>query len=68
MRININGKEHIIDNQSSPTIAVLLADLGLQGKPTAVEVNRQLIPSAGHEQTELHEGDSIELVTLVGGG
>jgi thiamine biosynthesis protein ThiS len=34
----------------------------------AVEVNRQLVRRIAHEAHVLHEGDVIEVVTLVGGG
>ena len=36
--------------------------------PCAVEVNRLLVPKRKHEQHQLIEGDTVEIVTLVGGG
>jgi thiamine biosynthesis protein ThiS len=33
-----------------------------------VEVNRQLVRRVHHGETRLSEGDTVEVVTLVGGG
>jgi sulfur carrier protein len=50
------------------TIAVLLEQLGLTGKPVAVEVNLQLVPRQRHTEHVLADNDRLEIVTLVGGG
>jgi sulfur carrier protein len=50
------------------TVAGLLAELGLAGRPVAVERNREIVPRARHPETELADGDRLELVTFVGGG
>jgi thiamine biosynthesis protein ThiS len=42
--------------------------LGLERAAVAVEVNRQVVPRREHEQAELADGDTVEVVTLVGGG
>ena len=52
----------------SATVADLLKELGLAGQAVAVEVNQAVVPKKQHDQTPIHSGDSIELVTLVGGG
>ena len=36
--------------------------------PFAVEVNKRLVRRSEYAATELHEGDVVEIVTLVGGG
>ncbi len=46
----------------------LLAELGLGGRPCAVEVNQSLVPAKSHQDHQLQAGDQIEIVTLVGGG
>jgi thiamine biosynthesis protein ThiS len=33
-----------------------------------VERNREVVPRAQHERTELSEGDRVEVVHFVGGG
>lgn len=50
------------------SVAGLLAELGLAGKPVAVERNREVVPRAAHASTVLAAGDRVELVTFVGGG
>lgn len=49
-------------------VARLVLECGLANKPCAVEVNKKLVPKSRHATTTLHEGDVVELVTLVGGG
>ncbi len=50
------------------TVAELLDQLGLSGRPLAVEVNLELVPRGRHDQHRLAAGDRLEIVTLVGGG
>lgn len=66
MQITVNGE--LQEAPAGETVASLVERLGLAGSACAAEVNRQLVPRAQHTQRELHEGDSIEIVTLVGGG
>lgn len=47
---------------------MLLGQLGFAGQRVAVERNREVVPRAEHDSTELRDGDRIELVTFVGGG
>ena len=46
----------------------LLRALRLSDQPCAVEVNKEVVPRRAHADSTLHEGDKIEIVTLVGGG
>jgi len=66
MQTMINGQPHEIAD--GMTVATLLDDLKLTGKPVAVEVNLDLIPKQQHAEHRLAEGDRVEIVTLVGGG
>jgi sulfur carrier protein len=50
------------------TVSALIGDLGLSGKPVAVERNREVVPRALHSSTVLAAGDQLEVVTFVGGG
>ena len=45
-----------------------LAPADLAPLRVAVEVNRELVRRADYADTTLHDGDKIEIVTLVGGG
>ena len=66
MQLTINGEE--IDFSTGNTVRQLLAQLNLAGRPMAVERNGQIVPHSTFDQTELTEGDKLEVVTLVGGG
>ena len=66
MRVTINGEA--TDLPTAPTVEGLLAARGLADRPCAVEVNKALIPKAQHGTTVVNEGDTVEIVTLVGGG
>ncbi|MHC4995144.1 MAG: sulfur carrier protein ThiS [Planctomycetota bacterium] len=74
MKLTLNGEPYELpapgtpDATREPTVADLIQALGLTGQPAAVEVNRDLVPKRRHDQTALHEGDTVEVVTLVGGG
>jgi sulfur carrier protein len=67
LTLTVNGKaeEHDAD---ALTVTQLLAHHDLSSQPVAVEVNRQLVPKRDHGTTTLQPGDTVELVTLVGGG
>lgn len=62
----INGQRRILN--AGATISELIAELGLDGKPVAVERNREVVPRAKHATTVLADGDRLEVVTFVGGG
>lgn len=66
MQIVFNGQPR--QTADGMTVAALLHELQLAGKPLAVEVNFQLVPREEHEERVLHEGDQLEVVTLAGGG
>jgi sulfur carrier protein len=66
MTITVNGQSR--DVAAEATIAGLLDELNLAGKPVAVEVNLELVPRQQHAQHRLAESDRLEIVTLVGGG
>ncbi|MFA7237752.1 MAG: sulfur carrier protein ThiS [Phycisphaeraceae bacterium] len=67
MQLIVNG-QHCTLEKSDATVTDLVAHLKLTGRPAAVEVNRTLVPKRRHADHVLHEGDTIEVVTLVGGG
>ena len=66
MRIEVNGEGREIP--AGLTVSGLLKELGLGDKPVAVERNAEIVPRASHGETELHDGDCLELVQFVGGG
>ena len=66
MQVQLNGEEIHVDQ--NVTVAKMLTDLDVQTSQIAVEVNLEVVPRTEHDSFRLHEGDSIEIVTLVGGG
>jgi thiamine biosynthesis protein ThiS len=66
MRITVNSEPR--DMSDGTTLAQLVAELGLDKSACAAEVNKTLIPKRQHAEQELRDGDTVELVTLVGGG
>ena len=66
MQIQLNGE--LREVQEAITIATLLGELKLSGKPVAVEVNFELVTKARHAECRLAAGDRVEVVSLVGGG
>ena len=66
MEILVNGTSRELADKIS--VADLLQTLGLKPEFVAVEVNLEIVPRNRHQQHQLTEGDSLEIVTLVGGG
>ena len=66
MEIIVNGQSRQVSE--GITVAELLKEMKLSDKPVAVEVNRDLTPRQRHAEHRLAAGDSLEIVTLVGGG
>jgi sulfur carrier protein len=66
MRVQVNGEPREV--AAGSTVLVLLATLGLEGRPVAVERNTEIVPRAQHAVTVLADGDQLEVVQFVGGG
>jgi thiamine biosynthesis protein ThiS len=65
MKLTINGQEQSCD---STTLAQLIEHLGMKQDRVAVELNRDIVPRAKWAETNLAEGDKLEIVHFVGGG
>ena len=66
MTLIVNGEPRSLPDGAS--VADLVRQIGLEHSACAVEVNKRLVPKADHPNRPLGDGDSIEVVTLVGGG
>jgi sulfur carrier protein len=66
VQIVVNGSPREI--AGSPTVAQLLAELGLEGARIAVAVNRDVVPRGRHAEVLLQPGDRVEIVAAVQGG
>ncbi len=66
IRIIVNGQPATVEDNIS--VQTLVDDLARPQGPCAVERNGQLVPWTERSTTTVHDGDQIEVVTLVGGG
>ena len=69
MKLQINGEERDFNDSPSPfLLAALVERLGIKADRVAVELNRDIVSRDRWAETELHEGDRLEVVHFVGGG
>jgi thiamine biosynthesis protein ThiS len=69
MKLYINGEERTFADSSAPfTLAALVETLGMKPDRVAVELNRDIVPRDRWGETQLVEGDRLEVVHFVGGG
>jgi len=69
MKLHINGEEREFSGAPAPfTLAALVETLGMKADRVAVELNRDIVPRDRWAQTQLNEGDRLEVVHFVGGG
>lgn len=66
MQLMVNGETRTLDDGT--TVAELVALFRLAPQRVAVEVNEQLVRRGDYAAERLHDGDRVEIVTLVGGG
>ena len=66
IEIKLNGESKFV--QQGLRVSQLLSDLGINGRPVAVEINHQIAVRDEHESLVIGSGDVIEIVSLVGGG
>ncbi|HXZ33924.1 MAG TPA: sulfur carrier protein ThiS [Terriglobales bacterium] len=66
MKLQINGA----DRDFPPPLSLqgLLERLGMKADRVAVELNQNIVPRDRWADTNLNEGDSLEIVHFVGGG
>lgn len=63
--VKINGEER---NVTGKTVAEYLATTSYDLKRIAIERNGDIVPKARYGETVLQDGDSVEVVSFVGGG
>jgi sulfur carrier protein len=66
LRLIINGEEKSFGGDL--TLAALIEELAMKAGRVAVELNRDIVPRDRWPETQLHEGDRLEIVHFVGGG
>jgi len=63
--VKINGEKM---NVAGKNIAEYLSESGYDLKRVAVELNGDILPKSQYADTLLKDGDSVEIVSFVGGG
>lgn len=66
--INIRVNDETFHTESHSLSAFLLAQKETFAPPFAVAVNGEFVPQTAYEQTPLNEGDTIDIVSPIGGG
>ncbi|UAW98264.1 sulfur carrier protein ThiS [Halopseudomonas nanhaiensis] len=66
MQIQLNGEAYSVEQPA--TLADLIERLGLIGKRLAVELNLEIVPRSQFAETQLSDGDRVEIVHAIGGG
>lgn len=66
MFLTVNGEK--TEHTGDGTVLVLLADLGATPEHTALTVNGDLVFSKDWKNFKLSDGDTVEILTFVGGG
>ncbi len=67
MKIKVNGEEKTFDKEEL-TIKELVELLGIKVPNYAVAVGMEVIPKSEYDTYKIKDGDTIEIVTFVGGG
>ena len=66
MRLVINGNQQ--DFGERLNLAQLVEQLGMKSDRVAIELNREIVSRAQWTETQLRDGDQLEVVHFVGGG
>ena len=65
MRVTVNGEQREIASRS---VDALLGELEYQGSHFAVAVNYDVLPKSRWAETQINNGDEIEIITPRQGG
>jgi sulfur carrier protein len=65
MNLTINGQSRILDVDR---LSALVEQLGMRADRVAIELNQEIVPRERWAETQLKEGDRLEIVHFVGGG
>ena len=64
--LQINGKPVVLEEPIA--LLAYIEQLGVNPRAIAVEHNGEIIERAAYERVTLKEGDTVEIVRMVGGG
>ena len=69
MKLMVNGEIRDIEPEPMPTsLAAVIEQLGYHPRLVVVEFNGTILTPEYWEQQRIKDGDSLEIVTIVGGG
>ena len=69
MKIKVNGEEKKLElDQENVLLSRALDSMGYKPNTIVVELNNLIINSLNWENVKLKDGDSLEIVSIVGGG
>ncbi len=63
--ITLNGERREV---RAASVAELLAEIGLDTRKVAVELNEEIVPRSTYAAQGLTSGDQLEIVHFIGGG
>jgi len=66
VKLTVNGEAY--DAKRPESVAALLEEMGIGGRPVVVVLNDEVIPASSWGACGLRDGDRVELFRLVGGG
>ena len=66
--LKINGQERQFAGAAPATLADLLKQLGVEATTVVAELDGQIVRPGDFAGTQIHDGQSIELVRFMGGG
>jgi thiamine biosynthesis protein ThiS len=66
VRVRVNGEDR--DLGQGATLQTLVAELGLERRRIAVELNADVVSRERWHAVELRDADRVEIVQFVGGG
>jgi thiamine biosynthesis protein ThiS len=66
VRVRLNGKDR--DIEAGHSVRSLLESLELHPALVVVELNKEILARDAYGDTQVREGDNLELVHFVGGG
>ena len=69
MKIKVNGDEKKLElSEGNSLLSTALKLMGYNPNTVVVELNNLIVNSLKWDQVNLKEGDSLEIVSIVGGG
>ena len=68
MRVTVNGKPRDVDAGDEMALPAFLQAYDINPKLVAVAINGEVIPKSSYDAAVVREGDTLEIVRMVGGG